>query len=801
MADTPGGARGRMADTPGGALEGWRVLELADGVAASFCARVLADLGADVVKVEPPGGHPARWWAPRRPGAAADEPGGTFLYLNAGKASVVVDEGPAGRDRLRELGAACDVVVTDRRPADVRAALGDLDQATTLVVISPFGRTGPYADFRAQHLVVFHAGGEGAILPSGPAFARFPERPPVQIGGDAAWYDTGWNAAVAVLAACHDRLRSGHGQFVDVSAQESELTLNRTRLSRFTNDGVTLRREASRYGPFGMMACSDGWVQLVGMTPAQWDALAASADAGELADPRIAMAEARGADPAGAAAALARWVRARTRTEVVRILADLGCPVGAYAGPTDLLASEQLAHRHFFREVDDGRGERIAVPGPPYRLSATPARVGPVPPLGSAGAGGFAGDRVPRPTSGPHLVAGRGLEGVHVLDFTWAAAGPYATFLLALLGAEVVKVESTRRLDPARRGFLADYGGIDRSPNFNELNANKRSFQVDLSRPEGLALAHRLATEWADVVVDNFRPGVMARFGLDASSLLERRPDLVVASSSANGSTGPEAMAAGLASIFGATGGLGEQTGYADGPPCEIGESTDYRSANALAVGILAALLHRARTGEGQHVDVASREVVVASSPGALLAHELGVPWQARVGNRHRELAPHDVYPCAGNDAWVAVAVAEDAEWAALCEVLGRPGWVADFPSAAARRAGSAVIDEAVVGWTRRRSPRAAFEELQAAGVPAMAVMTNEELASDPHVAARGVLVEIEHPAIGRTTVMRAPWLFSDLDCRIRRHGPLMGQDNDVVLGSLLGLSAEEQAALEEVLV
>ncbi len=238
----------------------------------------------------------------------------------------------------------------------------------------------------------------------------------------------------------------------------------------------------------------------------------------------------------------------------------------------------------------------------------------------------------------PTIPPGRGLEGVRVLDFTWAAAGPYATCLLALLGADVVKVESTRRPDPARRGFLADYGGINRSPNFNEINLGKRSFQVDLSQPDGLDLADRLV-DWADVVVDNFRPGVMDRFGFGAASLLQRRPDLLVVSSSANGSTGPDARAAGLASIFGATGGMSEQTGYVDGPPTEIGESTDYRSANAMAVAILAALLHRARTGQGQHIDLASREVVVASAPDALLAGQLGV----ELGQSHRERAPRDV--------------------------------------------------------------------------------------------------------------------------------------------------------------
>ena len=782
-----------MAGGKAGALEGWRVLELADGVAAAFCAKLLADLGADVVTVEPPGGHASRRWAPRRSDAAPDEPGGRFLYLNTGKSSVVLDEDSAGRQRLRELAADADLVISDRS-AEALAPLGELGEATTLVLIRPFGASGPYAGYRAHHLLEFHAGGEGSILPTGKVYSQFPERPPVQIGGDVAHYDAGWNAAVAALAACYQRLRAGRGQRIDVSAQESQLALNRTRLSRFNNDGVTMRRGPSPYGFQGMMECRDGNVELMGMMPGHWDALAASPHAGELADPRFATAEARAQDMEAAEAAFLRWVKQHDRADVVRILAELGAPVGAYARPPDLLASEQLAHRGFFREVDDGRGGRLRLPGPPYRLSATPVEVRSAPALGSA-----TGFRAGGPAK-PRLEEGRGLEGVKVLDFTWAAAGPYGVCLLALLGAEVIKVESTKRLDFARRGFLADYGGIDLSPNFNEINLAKRSFQVDLTRPEGRALVGRLATEWADVVVDNFRPGVMARFGLDAETLLARRSDLIVASSSANGTSGPDAMAAGLATIFGATGGLCEQTGYPDGPPVSIGESTDYRSANALALGILAALLHRARTGEGQHVDIASREVVAASSPDALLARQLGVPWEIRVGNGHREWAPHDVYPAAGDDEWVAVAVADASEWSALCAVLGRPEWVQAHSSAEERRSARAAIDAAIADWTRQRSPREAFEALQAAGVPAMAVMSNEALAGDPHLAARGVFVDIEHPAMGRTRVMRAPWLFSDLDCS-PRPGPLMGQDNAHVLENLLGLSPDERAKLEDVLI
>ncbi len=425
-------------------------------------------------------------------------------------------------------------------------------------------------------------------------------------------------------------------------------------------------------------------------------------------------------------------------------------------------------------------------------MSATPVVLRPAPELGSAD--GFPSPAIEKLA----LSAGRGLDGVRIVDFTWAAAGPYATLLLGLLGAEVIKVESTRRPDPARRGFLADYGGIDRSPNFNELNLGKRSFQVDMTSTEGRDLAHRLVAT-ADVVIDNFRPGVMARFGLDPVSLLERHPGLIVVSSSANGSTGPDAMAAGLASIFGATGGLSHQTGYADGPPTEVGESTDYRSANALAVAVLAALLHRARTGEGQHVDVASREVVIASAPDALLAHVIGAPWEPRVGNGHREMAPHGVYP-AGDNQWVAVAIGVEAEWSSLCSVLGRSEWAGTYPTSVSRRAAAAAIDAAVVGWMRHRPARDEFEILQEAGVPATEVMTNEALAADPHLAARGVFVAIEHPVIGPTRVMRAPWLFSDLECGVTRPGPLMGQDNGYVLSDILGLSPTDIDQLTEVL-
>ena len=383
----------------------------------------------------------------------------------------------------------------------------------------------------------------------------------------------------------------------------------------------------------------------------------------------------------------------------------------------------------------------MLVPGPPYRFSATPVAIGSAPALGSAT--GFGAARAEKPRLPPRPRArGCAHPRLHVGGRRSVRHVPARD---AGRGGRQGRVDETPRSGPARFPRR-----LRRDQPLAELQRAQPRQAVVPGRPlptgrsrarppprrrVGRRRRRQLPARRHDPVRSRCRDA-SSRSVPSSSSCPRRR----------TASTGPEAMAAGLASIFGATGGLCEQTGYADGPPTEIGESTDYRSGSALAVAILAALLHRARTGEGQHVDLASREVVAASSPDALLAEQLGVPWPIRVGNGHRELAPHDVYPAAGEDDWVAVAVGDDTEWAALCAVLDRDEWVSLHPTADARRARVAEIDDAIRAWTQVRSSREAFEALQAAGVPAMAVMTNEMLSTDPHVAARGVFVRHRAP-------------------------------------------------------
>ena len=780
------------------ALQGIRVLEWCDTTAGAFCGKLLADLGAEVIKVEAPGGDPSRRVGPFPPGLVSDETSGRFLYLNTGKRSVALDTGSAdGRGRMRDLVLQADVVIDDESTGLLAGVIGTPAVPLVWCSITPFGLTGPYRDYRAHHLNIAHAGGEGHLLPGGEGWTMFPDRPPVQIGSEMAAFDAGANAAVAVLGACYGRLLGGPGHRIDVSAQESQVALFRTRLVRFTHDGVVLRQRANPYtSAGGMFHCRDGFVQILGTRDESWRDLGGVSGGERFREARYLTLEGRTTFIAELNSLLAEWCGERTKAEVVTALGPIGFAVGAYAVPADLLRSPQLAARGFFQTVEHPVAGSITLPGVPYKFSATPVRLRPSPTLGDGGSfprRAIAAAEVTDPTRAP-------LAGVRILDFTWAIAGPYTTMLLAMLGAEVIKVETAQRLDVMRRGISGiDYGGINKAPDFNTLNLNKRSLGVDLSQPAGIELVRRLFP-LCDVVVDNFRPGVMKRFGFGADALLAEFPSMIVASSSGNGADGPEALYAGLASIFAAMGGVSEQTGYPDGPPTLIGESPDYRSGNLFALAIIAALIHRARTGLGQSIDLSSREVMTILAPDAFLAHTLGATPIGRLGNRHPVMAPHSVYPCAGADEWVSVAVATDDEWRALCSVLGRDEWTGVYPDASTRKAAEETIDSAIAAWTRQRSAYDAFATLQAAGVASAPSFTNADLVEDPHLGARGVFVDVEHPDLGKQRVPGAPWFLSGWDCPVWRHGPLLGQDNDYVLGELLGLPADERARFAPVL-
>jgi benzylsuccinate CoA-transferase BbsF subunit len=398
-------------------------------------------------------------------------------------------------------------------------------------------------------------------------------------------------------------------------------------------------------------------------------------------------------------------------------------------------------------------------------------------------------------------MAGRApLAGLRVADFTWVWAGPFCTLQLAHLGAEVIRVESATRLCVTRLlpPFAEFQMGANRSGYFNQYNQGKRSITLDLKRPEAIAVARRLCAK-SDIVVENFAAGVMDRMGLGWDVLRHDRPDLIMIALSGYGATGPDADKVSYGPAQVPLSGLSSVTGYRDWPPMHAGISYgDPTGGLHGAVAVLAALLHRARTGTGQYIDLSQWETSMAVLPDAITSWTMNHVQPERDGNRDPHMAPHGVFRAAGEDRWVAVAVEDDAAWARLAGVIGRPELADDarYRTVVGRKRHEDDLDALLGAWTAERTPEEATETLQAAGVAAFTAATNRDIAQDPHLAERGFFVELEHPEVGTRKHLGVPWHMSESDARVRRPAPCLGADTDAVLGDVCGYSADEIAAL-----
>jgi crotonobetainyl-CoA:carnitine CoA-transferase CaiB-like acyl-CoA transferase len=389
------------------------------------------------------------------------------------------------------------------------------------------------------------------------------------------------------------------------------------------------------------------------------------------------------------------------------------------------------------------------------------------------------------------------LRGVRIADFTIHAAGPFCTHLLSQLGAECIKIESKTRLDAFRKPH-AVYGRMS-AATFDQVSVNKLSVRLNLKQPEAVVLAKRLVSI-SDVTAESFRAGVMKRLGLGFDDLYEVKPDIILMSLSSCGQSGPDSHFAGYAPLFGAWGGLGWMTGYADGPPVEMRHVMDHSAGLHAAVTTIAALHQRRRTGKPQHIDLAAREVASAMIGDALIQASLGLT-PVRSGNGHLSMAPHGVYPTQQPDRWLTLAVRNDVEWQALVRELEQPVAAKDprFATAEARLRHCEELDALLEGWLASRDADVTAERLQSSGVCAHVSWSMQDIASDPHLRARGATVEVSAPDIPPRLAVGAPARFSKTnDVGIRRLTPVLGQDEDYVFGELLGLSSAQRADLEE---
>ncbi|HTH28746.1 MAG TPA: CoA transferase [Sphingobium sp.] len=389
------------------------------------------------------------------------------------------------------------------------------------------------------------------------------------------------------------------------------------------------------------------------------------------------------------------------------------------------------------------------------------------------------------------------LSGIRIADFTVHNAGPFCTHLLSQLGAEVIKVESAMRPDAFRKPHPV-YGRMGPAT-FDQVASTKLSVRLNLKKPEGIALSKRLVAI-SDIAAESFRPGVVGRLGLGYEALKAVKSDIIMLSVSSSGQVGPDSHFAGYAPLFGAWGGLGEMTGYDDGPPVEMRHVMDHTVGMNAAVAVLAALQRRRATGQGGLVDVSAREVASSLLGEALLLAAAGEE-PHRMGNDHQLMAPHGVYPAEGDDRWLSIAVASDTEWQAMAAIIGRAELASDprFASQAARHANRRELDEILSGWTVTLPADAAAERLQAAGIAAHASWTTPEIAADPHLHARRAIVDVAEPDGKIRAAVGVPMRLSKgAEIGIHRGTPKLGEHEDYVFGELLGMTRAERQALED---
>ena len=396
------------------------------------------------------------------------------------------------------------------------------------------------------------------------------------------------------------------------------------------------------------------------------------------------------------------------------------------------------------------------------------------------------------------------LSNIKVLDFTQVRVGPQLTQWLAVMGAEVIRVET--KLRPESFKMTGNPGNItaptkNRVGYFASLNYSKKSITINMKNPKSLDLVKDLLKH-IDIVAENFRTGVMERWGMGYADLKKINPSIILVSASGFGRTGPMKDEPAYAPIIDAFSGYSYVNGYPDGEPAEAGARgfSDSIAAYQGVFGVMAALYHRSKTGEGQFLDLSMTEADVAFAPEALIEYTTTGRIQERLGNSDKYMAPHGVYRCLGEDKWIAIAVSNDKEWIAFCKVMGNPKWTTDskFADSACRLANKDELDSLITSWTKKQEHYSAIHVLQEAGVMAGASFNVQELCEDPHIQQRDFIVDIEYPDKSKLLRLALPWRLSDFGKGNYTHPPAAGEHNQYVFGEIMGLSAEMIAELEK---
>jgi crotonobetainyl-CoA:carnitine CoA-transferase CaiB-like acyl-CoA transferase len=804
------------------ALDDLRVLDLTHYIAGPFCTKLLADYGADVIKIEKPSqGDPARSLGPF-PGDDSDlEASGLFLYLNTNKKSITLDlKTRPGVETFKDLVKDADVVVENFKPHVMPsfglsyATLEKINSRLVMTSISNFGQTGPYRDFKAMEICLSAISGIMYLI--GPY-----DRAPVRHGFSQMQFMAGYCGALATMTAIWFARKTSVGQHVDVSIME-------------TVTGVTHCHIGANYGAMGLVSgreprvpqlnyslfpCKDGHINPVFMATirASWNDFVLGIGIPALDNEKFQTPHGRNVNMHDLTALITEGLKAKSKKEIFESAQALRLPFSMVQDSKDLLECPQLASREFFIEIHHPKTGKIKYPGAPFKMSETPCQIrNRAPLLGEHNEKIHVGytnqDKSPanQPLGRQDKVKGRRsgetsklpLDGTRILDWSAYLAVPIATGLLADMGAQVIHMESCSYSDGNRIEGVLDNrpqpGFWNHGAAFNSVNRNKLGITLELRRPEGRELFLELV-KISDVVAENWSPRVTHNLALDYTNLKKVKPDIIMLSSSGYGHTGPYRDYVSVGFNTEPMSGLSSVTGYPGRPArCRPAWPDDIVGVTA-AFAILVALHYRQLTGKGQWIDQSQYETMVATLPEMVMEYVINGRIPKGIGNRDALIAPHGCYRCRGDDNWVVIGVCNDDEWHSLCQVMGKSSLVADsrFSDVARRQKNQDELDSIIDAWTVDKDKYDVMYKLQVAGVSAAPVLKNKELFLDPHLKARGFYKPVTHTTEweGHKVIRPYPeviWRMSKTPGGVRFGAPALGQNNEYVLRELLGKSEYE---------
>ena len=797
-------------------LSPYRVIDLSNEMGI-LCGQMLADLGADVIQVEPPGGSSARQTGPWLDDVPGPERSLFWWAYARNKRSLVIDfDDPGEIEVLRKLAAGADFWIESEQPGRLAAIglgyedLAALNPGLVYVSITPFGQTGPKAHWQATDLTQIAAGGAAHLNGEG-------ESPPVRVSAPQAHAHAGADATVGALIAHFERKRSGLGQHVDISQQQS-MTL----ATMFRSLDVPLEEAAARRiaggvyvtGVFlpGRFELADGWVTLgPSILPStghfmkrlmSWVAEEGFC-APELAEHEwglvafdMVAGKHRGESYLEAAECLKAFFATRSKKVVAEEAVKRRLLIAPILDLDDMIESAQLASRDFVTELESPLGgDSARFPGPFARFGASPIQYRYRPPRVDEHGDAIRaeGERKPAVCGAEPVKTGGPLDGVKILDLFWVLAGPGSTRMLADYGATVVHVESTQHLDTLRiiPPYQFSLPHPEGSGAFQSANANKLGITLDLSSEEGRKIALELV-QWADVVTESFAPGVIEEYGLGWETLRKVNPELIMISSCLMGQTGPWRSFTGFGNLAANVAGFQPLASWPGRPPSgPYGAYTDFIGVRYNATAILAALEYRDRTGHGQYIDQSQAEAALHFLGPAFMQYTANGMVPSHQANADTVFHPHGVYPCKGDDRWVAIAVRSDDEWQSLCALLNRPGL-------RERREDTEAVDEALAQWTSEQEADDVAARLQESGIPAHAVLDTTGLYACPQLQGRDHYIEVEHEIYPTTTVESSRLRLSRSHARQPKRALHFGRDNREVLEGILGYSPEVIAGLAE---